>query len=132
MGKAAECWTDGDRDAWLAAETLKRDAASGKQSGVPDNPEVQPETVDQEAHRLVLGARNDAYGHPSEDFAKTAAIWSEIFGVPVTAKQVALAMALGVKGSRLIKDIDHRDSLVDAIGYLICLERIQRREQGLE
>jgi hypothetical protein len=69
-----------------------------------------------EAATLVHGDRQTAYGHPRDDFARTAKIWEGILGVPVEPHQVALCM-MGVKMSRLCKTPHHRDSWVDAAGY---------------
>lgn len=69
-----------------------------------------------EAERLVHGDRNTSYGHPLQDFSRTAGIWSAILGIPVTAEQVALCM-IGVKISRLCQTPGHRDSIVDLAGY---------------
>lgn len=38
-----------------------------------DNMRGRPETITEEAQRLVLGDRQDDYGHPAEDFARTGA-----------------------------------------------------------
>jgi hypothetical protein len=84
--------------------------------------EVMPAEL--EAANLVRnGRRQAAYGHPSQDFARTALIWSGILGVDVSPLQVALCMA-GLKMSRLVGTPDHRDSLVDAHGYFTCYERM--------
>jgi len=78
-----------------------------------------------EAVRLVSGDRAKVYGHPADDFGRAALIWSGVLGHPVTAEQVALCM-LGVKMARLHHTPDHRDSVVDAHGYLLaywaCIE----------
>lgn len=94
---------------------------------------VSEETILDEAERIVGGARNKQYGHPLDDFTKTGRIWAVVLGLEeVTPEQVALCMALGVKGSRLIKDPQHHDSMVDCAGYIRCLDRINRRREGLE
>jgi hypothetical protein len=80
------------------------------------------ETVGQEADRLVNGDRQSAYGHPLDDFSKTALIWQAILGVPVTAEQVALCM-IGVKISREC-NIHKRDNIVDGIGYWLTLDKV--------
>ena len=78
------------------------------------------------ASSLVYGDRGTDYGHPAEDFARTAALWSAILGFPVDKKQVALCM-IAVKISRLHNSPHHVDSLVDIAGYAetyaMCLER---------
>lgn len=77
-----------------------------------------------EAASLVRnGNRQAAYGHPSQDFERTAKIWEGILGVDISTLQVALCMA-GLKISRLVGTPRHRDSLVDAHGYFTCYERI--------
>lgn len=82
------------------------------------------EPAEMTAARIVRnGERQAAYGHPNDDFRRTAAMWSATFGQNVPPEKVAIAM-VQLKLSRLIGNLNHRDSLVDAIGYLICLERI--------
>lgn len=83
------------------------------------------------AHNLVLGDRNADYGDPAHDFAGVALIWSGLLGAklrtPITASDVALMMA-GLK----LRRHAHRpkaDNLVDAHGYLTCLEWIENCER---
>lgn len=75
--------------------------------------EYNPITV--EANDIVMGDRQDDYGHPYHDFFRTAKIWSAIIGVDVTPQQVALCM-IGVKVSRECNK-HKRDNLVDIAGY---------------
>lgn len=74
------------------------------------------ETVLEEAQRLVHGDRGEDYGHPGDDFARTAGCWRALFGWDVAPEQVALAMVC-VKLSRLVETPDKRDSVVDVAGY---------------
>lgn len=69
-----------------------------------------------DAEQLVNGPRNDTYGPPSEDFARTARLWSGYLGVEVTAADVACLMIL-LKVSRLRATPNHQDSWTDAAGY---------------
>lgn len=85
------------------------------------------ETLAQEADRLVNGDRQHDYGHPLDDFNRTALIWSAIFGIPVTPDQVALCM-VGVKLSRTVNR-HKRDSLVDMIGYVLTLDKVVKERE---
>jgi len=76
----------------------------------------------QEADCLVNGDRQQAYGHPLDDFLRTAKIWSAILGIAVTPEQVGLCMA-GLKISRECNK-HHRDNLVDGAGYLATVEKV--------
>jgi hypothetical protein len=106
---------------------LKQDVKDSKIVLVPIE-----ETALQEAQRLVHGDRNESYGHPLDDFSKTALIWQAIFGHEVTPEQVALCM-VGVKISREVNK-PARDNRVDGAGYFETLnmvheERLRRISQ---
>lgn len=81
------------------------------------------ESILHEAHRLTNRDRQTDYGHPYDDFSRTAAMWSQILGVDVTPQQVALCMVC-VKVSREINR-PKRDNRVDIAGYINCLQMIQ-------
>lgn len=90
-------------------------------------PEQEP-TILEEAQRLVYGPREADYGHPYDDYTKTAALWSVILETEVTAKDAALCM-VAVKISR---EIHHpkRDNLIDIAGYAAVADRIETYEGG--
>jgi hypothetical protein len=70
------------------------------------------------AKGLITGDRHQIYGDAGEDFTRTGRMWAAILGLErVSAEQVALCMA-AVKIGRLCQTPDHRDSWVDACGYL--------------
>lgn len=83
-----------------------------------------------EAESLVHGQRNADYGHPLDDFTRTAALWSAILGHAVTAEQVGLCM-ICVKLSRQV-NAPKRDNMVDAAGYAEtvqwCVDERERRK----
>lgn len=87
------------------------------------------ESVLEEAQRIVAGDRGDQYGHPGDDFARTAGAWHALFGWEVTPAQVALAMVV-VKLSRLQETPLKRDSVVDIAGYAQTYEMVQARDEG--
>jgi hypothetical protein len=74
-----------------------------------------------EAERLTHGDRNDAYGPPDEDYGRVVAIYRALTGIQLTAADGALFM-VAVKLARISKHhavgTVHKDSVVDACGYL--------------
>ena len=83
-----------------------------------------------EAYALITGPRQTAYSHPADDYARTVAIFKAITGIELTTQQAILFM-VAVKLSRLAHNLTqgnlHRDSLVDAAGYLGCMAMIDKR-----
>jgi len=87
----------------------------------------KPETILEEAQRLVYGDRQADYGHPIDDWTRTAAMWSAILGVPVTAEQAVMCMVT-VKLSREVNR-PKRDNRTDAAGYAAVLDLIVAERQ---
>lgn len=73
-----------------------------------------------ESEKLVHGDRNDSYGHPLDDFKRTAKMWSAILGIEIDPEQVGLCM-IAVKLSRECHK-PKRDNLVDIAGYAETVE----------
>lgn len=90
------------------------------------------ESVCAEADRLVSTDRQAVYGHPIEDFSRTAALWTALFkhklkdNEAFNPEDVPAAMRM-VKESRLMKSSRHRDSLVDIAGYAKTQELVWDR-----
>jgi len=84
----------------------------------------EPKTVLQEADALIHGSRNAAYGPPSQDFQRTADMWTGLLqyklkdGERIRAQDVAWMM-ICLKASRA-QHGDKRDDYVDAAGYAGC------------
>lgn len=97
--------------------------------------DASAETILQEAQRLVHGNRGADYGHPLDDFARTAKMWSGLFrdllrpGVEFEAPHVGMGMVC-VKLSREMNK-PKRDNMTDGAGYCetvqMCREEIARR-----
>lgn len=93
-----------------------------------------PETILQEAQRLVYGARRADYGHPLDNFTHTAALINAHFGDqfsrPLTAEQVGELMIL-LKLSRQ-HNKPTRDNLTDIAGYAGCIEAVESERKRRE
>lgn len=87
--------------------------------------------VELEAGAVVRnGEREASYGPPLQDFTRTANMWASLgIGTSQDPADVALAMT-ALKMSRLKGTRGHYDSIVDALGYLICYSRIVRENDG--
>ncbi|MFO8011974.1 MAG: DUF4406 domain-containing protein [Phycisphaerae bacterium] len=114
-------------EAVLAAELGLRffDAETGAEMPAPPRVawtvEEGGDSVLDVAQRITAGARHSDYGPPSEDFARTAALWTAILerrlrdGEAVTAMDVPLCM-IALKLARQVHR-HKRDNLVDIAGY---------------
>lgn len=84
-------------------------------------------TIATEAQAAVYGERGKDYGHPRQNFADTAALWTVLLGdrltAPVTAEDVARCM-IAVKLARDLHS-PKRDNRVDIVGYAITLDRLE-------
>lgn len=76
----------------------------------------------QEAQRLTHGARNKDYGHPLDDYTRTAALWSAYLGLNIAPEQAAVCMCL-VKVSRQANR-PKRDNMTDLAGYAWVVDEI--------
>jgi hypothetical protein len=89
-------------------------------------------TILEEAQQLVHGDRQQAYGHPIDNFTRIGQMWSAILGAPVSAEQVGLCMA----ALKLARQCNRpkRDNLVDAAGYAATVQMVveerERRAQA--
>lgn len=80
-----------------------------------------------EAYDLITGDRNRDYDHPYDDYVKVAEIYQAITGISLTVEQAVLfPLAMKLARMRTARDKGrwHHDSVVDAIGYLGCLNMI--------
>lgn len=76
-----------------------------------------------EAEKLVTGERQGDYGHPRDDFYRTASMWQYVLGRKPSTIDVAAAM-ICVKISRQMNK--HKDdNLVDICGYARCIRLIR-------
>lgn len=91
---------------------------------------MSDETILEEAQRIVYGPREQAYGHPADDYGRVARLWSVLLSTDVTPAQAALCM-VAVKIARECHS-PSRDNRVDGAGYFAVVDRIRRREAGLE
>lgn len=97
-----------------------------------DNPEAQ-DGPSARAIELVYGDREEAYGHPFDDFSRTAAMWTALFadilvpGAEFEAEDVPLVMAC-IKLSRE-RNESKPDNSVDLCGYAETLYRVKQERE---
>lgn len=81
-----------------------------------------------EALNLITGARQRQYDHPYEDYSKVVEIFEGFTGLKLSVHEALLFM-VSVKMARLRTSMErgeiHHDSLVDALGYLGCLNMVK-------
>jgi hypothetical protein len=90
----------------------------------PEFSESVRASVLDEAKQLITGDRNNAYGPPWQDFARTAGALAAMGyagpnGRPIEAHDIAIFVMM-VKLSRLMWTPTKRDSWVDIAGYAGC------------
>lgn len=87
------------------------------------------ESILVEAERLINGDRQAQYSHPADDYGKTVGAFNALTGKNLTTRDAMIFMVC-VKLSR--ECFKHkRDNLVDACGYMGCLEKIIDREENV-
>ena len=85
-----------------------------------------------EAHNLVNCDRGQSYGHPSDDYRKVRDIFESLTGISLSVEQAVLfplAMKLARIRTHMETNSFHRDSVVDAAGYLACLSMVVERSR---
>lgn len=118
---------------WQTSKGAQLEVSIARELGLPIR--VYPdmalfsESVLAEADRLVSGERQTDYGHPYEDFSRTAKIWSAIVGTFIPTYKVPLMM-VGVKLSRECNQ-HSRDNNVDGPGYWKTNMMVHERLEAL-
>jgi hypothetical protein len=76
--------------------------------------------------RATIQDRGMDYGHPTDNMARTAALWSSYLEMPVTDYQVAMCMAL-VKIARSMETAK-TDTYVDLVAYAAIAAQLHTEE----
>jgi hypothetical protein len=79
--------------------------------------------------RATIQDRGMDYGHPSDNMARTAALWSSYLEMPITDYQVAMCMAL-VKIARSM-ETGKTDTYVDLCAYTAIAAQLHTQENDL-
>ena len=80
------------------------------------------------AKEIIYGDREKTYGTPDKNLKTIAELWSSyiqnIGRNVLTTDDVCLMMVL-LKVARLANSPEHKDSQIDAAGYMALMERVQ-------
>jgi hypothetical protein len=79
--------------------------------------------------RATIQDRGLDYGHPTDNMARTAALWSAYLEMPVTDYQVSMCMAL-VKIARSMETAK-TDTYVDLVAYAAISAQLHTEENEL-
>ena len=79
--------------------------------------------------RATIQDRGMDYGHPTDNMARTAALWSSYLEMPVTDYQVAMCMAL-VKIARSMETAK-ADNYIDGAAYFAISGMLHTEENEL-
>lgn len=85
-------------------------------------------SMTEEAKAIVDGDRQKDYGSVNDSFLRIAGLWSAYTGITLDKYDVAKMMML-LKISRA-KHGNHRDSYVDVVGYVECVDRLLEIDEG--
>lgn len=94
---------------------------------------LNQETILQEAQRITHTSRNDDYGHPLDDYTRTARLMEIFLELPqnsISPEKAAMCM-IGVKLSRQINK-PKRDNMVDVAGYAWVVDEIVNEKKRRE
>lgn len=83
---------------------------------------MKREEVLAEAKKCICGDRDRDYGNPKGSFEIIGKLWSDYMDVKITAKDVAIMMAL-LKVARC-KYSNKIDSFIDGAGYFACAAEV--------
>lgn len=79
--------------------------------------------------KAIIQDRGMDYGHPSDNMARTAALWSSYLEMPITDYQVANCMAL-VKLARSMES-GKVDNYIDGAAYMAIAGQLHTEENEL-
>jgi 1-aminocyclopropane-1-carboxylate deaminase/D-cysteine desulfhydrase-like pyridoxal-dependent ACC family enzyme len=85
-------------------------------------------SMTEEARNIVDGKRQEDYGSINDSFCRIAGLWSAYTGITLDKYDVAKMMIL-LKVSRA-KLGNHRDSYVDVVGYVECVDKLLALDEG--
>lgn len=87
---------------------------------------TRPEILDA-AKACVCGQREQDHGKPENNFGLIGLLWSNYTGTLISAKDVAMMMAL-LKIARIKTGTGTEDSFVDLAGYAACAGEIETED----